>query len=344
MTAPESMSKTYTITQLEPENFLKIQEALLPVVVPLEQSPSWGIFNNSIEGRRYLGSFRYDNEDGTLVALASAILYTERGRNWIWIKHGPVFAQSPSTEVIKKMCATLKKQFYNASDLSPVFIRLNMAHKVAPLVLPFEHTMYDETVIVELEKPEEELLAGMSQSGRQGLRKSAKFDIEVKEITEDPAEFFTKKCYPILKETGLRDKFGIHPLSVYTSMLEKLPPSRLYVSLHNNNVEAWAITTEYNSTSMYYYGGSSAKARETFAAYALHWEIMKFMKARGNKTYDFMGIAGKHFHALQNVTQFKIKFSKNIVKIPVTYDLPLQPVKYRALSVALKAKRKLKRS
>lgn len=336
--------KYFTFEELSEAEFKRLQKQLLPAVVPLEQSPLWGKFNSSIAGRKYLGSFRYNDDSGKLIALATAILYHERGRNWIWIKHGPVFASVPNTEIIKKMCATLQRQFSAASNSKPVFIRLSMPAKTSPLVLPFEHTMYDETVVVQLEKTEDELLAGMSQSGRQGVRRSAKADIEVREITEDRVTYFEEYCYPILKETGERDKFGIHPLSVYTSMLKELGNTAgLFVALHSGQVEAWAITTQYNTQAMYYYGGSSSKARETYAAYALHWEVMKLMKTRGNKTYDFMGIAGEHFPALKNVTQFKIKFSKNIVKIPFTYDLPLQPVKYHALSTLLKAKRKLRR-
>lgn len=336
--------KNFTFTKLSPAEFLQCQKALLPAIVPLEQSPVWGSFNDMVEGRKYLGSFSYDDENGKLIAVASAILYQERGRDWIWLKHGPVFATVPNTEIIKKMCAALQVQFSQVGGIRPLFIRLSMPQKVSPLLLPFEHTMYDETVVAELEKTEEELFAGMSQSGRQGVRKARKAGVEVKEIREDRMSFFKKSCYPILQETGSRDGFGIHPLSLYITMLEQLQnEARLYIALHENQVEAWAITTEYNSQSMYYYGASSAKARETFAAYALHWEIMKIMKARGNKTYDFMGIAGKHYQALKNVTQFKIKFSKNIVAVPVTYDFPLQPVKYRALSVAIKTKRKLKR-
>lgn len=333
----------FTFAELTQPEFLKYQTALLPVLVPLEQSPLWGEFNDTVDGRQNLGSFKYE-EDGRLIALATAILYRERGRDWIWIKHGPVFAVVPNTEIIKKMCATLKAQFQILENANPIFIRVSMPGKVAPLILPFEHTMYDETVVAELEKTEDELFAGMSQSGRQGVRKAVKCNVEVKEITSDRTDYFAKHCYPILKETGARDGFGIHPLTIYTTMLQQLPEaSHLYVSLYEGKVEAWAIITEYNTVAMYYYGGSSAAARETSAAYALHWEVMKIMKERGNKTYDFMGIAGKHFPALKNVTQFKTKFSKNIVSTPLTYDLPIQPLKYRALSLAIKTKRKLKR-
>ena len=334
----------YTFTQLTEAEFLKHQAALKPVIVPLEQSPVWGAFNDSIAGRKFLGSFRYDDTSGKLVGLASATLYKEKGRNWIWIKHGPIFATEPNTEVIQKMCATLKTQFGTTQYDSPLFIRLSMVQKTAGLVLPFEHTMYDETVVIDLTKTEDEILAGMSQSGRQGIRKAAKASVTVAEISENYSDYFAKHCYPILKETGARDGFGIHPLSLYTTMLTALPEySRLYVALHNKSVEAWMITTEYNGQAMYYYGASSAKARETFAAYALQWEVIKVMKTRGNSTYDLMGIAGKHYSGLKNVTQFKTKFSKNIVSIPFTYDLPIQRFRYQAFALALKAKRRLKR-
>jgi len=333
----------FTYTKLSETEFKKYQEALLPVVVPLEQSPAWGNFNNTVAGREFLGSFSYTNASGKLVALASAILYSDRGRSWIWIKHGPLFAHEPNTDTIKNMCSTLKEQFQTIQSIQPLFIRLSMSQGIDKLRPPFEHTMYDETVIVDLENTEDEILAGMSQSGRAGIRKSAKLGVTVREITQDRSAFFAENCYPILRETGARDGFGIHPQTLYTSMLKELKnEARLYVATDKGKVEAWAITTEYNSQSMYYYGGSSAHARNTFAAYALHWEVIKEMRRRGNKTYDFMGIAGKNFEGLKNVTQFKIKFSKNIIKIPFTYDLPLQTLKYNLLSFILRAKRILK--
>lgn len=92
---------------------------------------------------------------------------------------------------------------------------------------------------------------------------------------------------------------------------------------------------------MYYYGGSSAEARENHAAYLLHFEIMKSLKANDATTYDLMGIAGKHCTALKNVSQFKLKFSKKIVNVNITYDLPINKLKYRAFSLAVQSKRKI---
>lgn len=337
------MSKIFSYKQLENNEFESIAKALSPLKVPLEQTPYWGEFDNSIAGRKFLGCFRYD-QNKKLVALASATLYKEKLRNWIWIKHGPLFAAEPNTEIIQKMCATLTEQFSNHSS-KPVFIRLTMPNRVKPMVLPFEHTMYDQTVIIDLAKSEDELLASMSQSGRQGIRKAIKYKVAVKELSHDQAlENFNKKFYPILSETASRGGFGIHPAKLYLSMIACLPKqSRLYGAYYQNEVVAWAITTEYRGNALYYYGASNQAARESHAPYLLHWEIIKAMKTRSNKTYDFMGIAGKNYPSLKNVTQFKLKFSKNIVDIAQTYDLPLQPLKYRFLASGLKLKRKLKR-
>lgn len=338
------MSGIYSYTQLSEPEFEKIAKTLAPVSIPIEQTPTWGKFDDALPERTFLGSFRYDDGE-RLVAIASATLYQQKGRNWIWIKRGPLYASEPNTQTVKKMCSTLKAQFSSVKGAPPLFIRLSSPTKTTPLLAPFEHTMYDETVVVDLTKTEDEILAGMSQSGRRGMRKAKKEELVVESFSGNKAvSLFEKHCYRVLKETAIRDHFGIHPLKMYITMLERLGESaRLYVILHKKQIVAWAITTEYDQTVLYYYGGSDDKARDLHAPYLLHWQIIKDMKARNNKIYDFMGIAGKNYPSLAHVTTFKLKFSKDIVSVPPAYDLPLQPAKYRLLSLAIKAKRKLNR-
>lgn len=336
------MNDLFTIKTLDFEEFEVCHQALSPLKVPIEQTPLWGAFDDSITNRSFLGSFRYDDADGKMVAIVSATLYQQKGRDWIWIKHGPLFASVPNTEVIQKMCSTLRSQFKMVDGTKPLFIRLSMPQKVHPLLLPFEHTMYDETIVLDLSQTEDEILAGMSQSGRQGYRKALKAGVEIREITENTTHVFSGECYPILAETGKRGGFGIHPESLYTAMLEKLEDNvRLYCAYFQEKIVAWAITTEYDGSALYYYGGSNDTARDTSAPYLLHIEIIKAMQARGNATYDFMGISGKNYPSLANVTQFKLKFSKNIIQVPQAYDLPLQTLKYRLMTTGIKVKRKI---
>jgi lipid II:glycine glycyltransferase (peptidoglycan interpeptide bridge formation enzyme) len=333
------MSQHFTYKQITQSEFNDLVKSLEPQHIPIEQTLDWGKFDDSQPGRKFLGSFSYE-QDGRFIALASATLYQQKGRNWIWIKHGPIYASEPNTETVKKMCSTLKAQFSSVENVQPIFVRLSSSTKSKPLVMPFEHTMYDETVVIDLTKSEEEILSEMSQGGRQGIRRATKAGVQVSELKD--VESFEKTLYPILSETASRSGFGVHPSSLYASMLENLNSSKLYAATLNGKPVAWAITTEYNQTALYYYGASNNEARDSYAPYLLHWEIIKDMKARGNKTYDFMGIAGKNYPSLANVTTFKLKFSKNVVRVTQAYDLPIRPLKYLALSLAIKLKRKLK--
>ncbi len=335
------MPENFIISTLNTAQFRTLTKSLSPQRIPIEQSPEWGKFDDALPGRTFLGSFRYDDQDGQLVALASATLYRQRGRDWIWIKHGPVFAHTPNTTIIKKMCSTLIAQFKNIESSQPIFIRLELPSHTKPLTLPFEHTMYDETVVINLLKSTDEILKEMSQGGRRGIRKAQKASISVVEVEPTKAiKNFEHLYYPLIHETAVRDGFGAHPAAYYQAMLQQLSPhAKLYVAQLEDKPLAWAITTEYDKQSLYYYGASNAKARELHAPYLLHWEIIQIMKARGNEIYDFMGIAGAHYPALANVTQFKLKFSKNTTKVPLTYDLPLKNTGYHILKHTIRLKR-----
>jgi hypothetical protein len=335
------MSAIFSYTAINEQEFLKIAKALKPVRIPIEQSPSWGNFDNALPDRQFLGTFRYDEGD-RLIAIASATLYRQKGRNWIWIKHGPLYAHVPNTATIKKMCSTLKQQFSSVKNVSPLFVRLSSPSQISDLKIPFEHTMYDQTVIVDLTKTEEVLFAEMSQSARQGIRKAEKAGVTIEEIPPQQFNTFGKELYPILSETASRSGFGVHGATLYQTMLEHLQPHvRLFVALVDKKPVAWAITSEFDDRALYYYGASNSQARDTHAPYLLHWHIIKAMKSRGIKEYDLMGIAGKNYPSLANVSTFKLKFSKNIVEIPEAYDLPLNGLKYTLLATAIKTKRKL---
>lgn len=337
------MNNQISIKKIDQIEFAKIEKSLGSLAIPLEQSPTWGEFDNAIADREYLGIYGFYTTKSELIAVGGATLYKQKGRNWVWFKHGPVFTSVPNSETVQKMCTALKAHFTSEQTNQIMFIRLSTPTTCKSLVLPFEHTMYDQTVVIDLSQSEDEILKGMNQSGRRSLRDAQKAGIVVEEITEERSNYFTSSCFPILQETGLRDGFGIHPLRSYISMLDTLKDvARLYVAKDGSEVLAWAITTEYGKQAVYYYGGSSAKARESSAAYLLQWEMIQAMKSRGNKTYDFMGIAGKNYEGLKNVTQFKTKFSKNIVDIPFTYDLPLRPLAYKSLALLIRAKRKLR--
>ncbi|HET8689831.1 MAG TPA: peptidoglycan bridge formation glycyltransferase FemA/FemB family protein, partial [Candidatus Saccharimonadales bacterium] len=104
----------------------------------------------------------------------------------------------------------------------------------------------------------------------------------------------------------------------------------------------WAIVTSYQKKAIYYYGASDAEARAIMAPYLMHWQIMKDMKAVGDKSYDFLGIGSAKYPGLEGVTQFKLRFGGPVIGYPPVYDLPLNSVKYKLWRAAQAARHKLK--
>lgn len=337
------MSEKYQISSINRAEFERYTEAIKPVVTPIEQSPLWAGFESKISGREPLGAFKVMHR-GRLVAIFSATLYKNRGRDWVWIKHGPLFASVPTSQIVQQVCSGLKSYFSRVRNVSPVFIRLSSPTKITGLKEPFEHTMYDQTVVVDLTKDQEELFLSFSQSVRQAVKKARRLKVEINELSKAEAvKNFDKHHYLILTETAKRAGFKVHPASLYKKMLEELwPNARLYEARYNDKVVAWAIVTEYQDTATYYYSASNQAARESEAQYLLQWQIITDLRARGLLRYDLMGIAGKHSPHLASVTGFKKKFAKNSIDVPQTYDLLIKPLAYYLITAGIKLRRRLR--
>lgn len=335
-------SNVYKITKLSEKEFSHLANKLSPISIPIEQTPTWGQFDNKLPNRKFLGSFRYDDSGGRLIALGSATLNTQRGRAWVWFKHGPIFTNVPNSKSMEKMCSTLKEQFSNIGNTRPLFIRLSTPTKIKQLLQPFEHTMYDQTIQIDLSDDIEKIRFAMSQTSRQEIKKANSLSVKIEKYDGLKAtKVFKLSCYKILQETAQRAGFSVHPLSYYETFLTELNGATLYTAKLDDKVSAWAIITVFKKTALYYYGASNLAARNSGSAYLLQWQIINDLKKAGMQSYDLMGIASPSYPSLKNVTNFKQKFSKNIVQVPATYDLPISKLKYRLLSSSIKLKRSL---
>jgi hypothetical protein len=313
------------------------------IVLPIEQAPPWLDFDAALTERRPLCLFVYQAEKATQpTALFSMTQYLQPRYKMIWIKHGPVWVQPPNKTDITAFTNELKQHVVqHAPDIT--FVRLNLPASgdgYAPASM--HHVMYDQTVVIDLTKSDDDRLADMTQSGRRALRKAWQAKLHTKEL-KNVTETNFAPLYEILQETANRDKFGIHPQKLYLAMLEALGlNARLYVIYHDKQPLAWAIITTYNQQAVYYYGASSSQAREFNAPYQLHWDITQMLKAEGAKTYDFMGIASSGNEHLKNVSVFKEKFSRSTVVVPSSYDVIIRPGRYKLLGLLRKTRQKIR--
>lgn len=309
------------------------------VVIPLEQTPQWAEFEESL-GREPYGIWAY-YDDGVPVVLMSLLRVRRRFRESLVAINGPVWLGDRTPESELRLMHTVQQQFAADPMTDPLYIRMQVQHPQPPADGPIEHGWYEREIVVDLTPDEDEIFKSFRPNARNSIRRAQRSGVEVRAVDRSEwVRVFREDLYPILQETAERDGFASFSPDYYEKLLSGLGDYlRLMVAYVDNRAVSWLITTEYRGYSVYYFAGSSSDARKTFAPYLLLWEAFKQLKASGNTACGLTGIVSENYPQLINVTTFKRNFSKNVVDIPTTYDVPLNPGRYRAVAGLLKLRR-----
>jgi lipid II:glycine glycyltransferase (peptidoglycan interpeptide bridge formation enzyme) len=224
------------------------------------------------------------------------------GKSWLWCPRGPLLSDG-TWDLLRKELAKLAKKH------GDVYVRIEPG-------VPANEEFIDGKVVkdcymptntlqVDLEQSEEEILAQMTQKGRYNIKIADRYKVVIKE-TRDVNSF-----YEILKETARRDGFHIHEKEFYEDFLNILgEKARLYGAFIEDEMAGGLLATFFGKTATYYFGASAGKHRNAMAPYALQWRAIRDAKKEGFKNYDFLGVApeGNEKHVLSGVTQFKTRF------------------------------------
>lgn len=226
----------------------------------------------------------------------------------------------------------------------------------------FEEMQPEHTLVLDLTKSEEEILAQMKQKGRYNIKIAEKSGVEI----ETPQGTCREQSrigealdsfYDLYSKTGKRHGISHRAKSYFASLLEILGKSgyaRVYTAYIKSKVEgqkskgsnnkiilAAAIMVYSGDTAIYMFGASSDEYRNLMAPYALHWRMIRDAKSEGYKYYDFFGIApdDNQHHPWAGVSRFKHQFGGEQVDTIGSYDLILKPVQYQLFKIAEKIRR-----
>ena len=185
-----------------------------------------------------------------------------------------------------------------------------------------------QTILLDLAKSEEELLAQMKQKTRYNVRLAQKKGVVVEERDDPEAlEIFLK----LQKQTAKRQGFFLHPDSYYRTVWEVLRPKGmaylLIAKVENTPVVAWMLL-KYQDTLYYPYGGSSTEHRKFMPSNLMMWEAIKLGKRLGCKTFDMWGATDDESDPWYGFTRFKLGYGGELVSFPGAYDLILNPLLY----------------
>jgi peptidoglycan pentaglycine glycine transferase (the first glycine) len=199
-----------------------------------------------------------------------------------------------------------------------------------------EQIQFRNTVVIDLTRSEDEMLAGMKQKTRYNVRLAEKKGVTVRAgtLSDLPA------LYSMYAETSVRDDFVIRDEAYYRTVWEMFmqPPANPFQPIAEpliaevDGEAVAAIFVFYFARCAYYlYGMSREAQREKMPNYLLQWEAMKRARARGCNAYDLWG-APDEFNEqdpLWGVFRFKEGLGGQVIRTLGAWDYPVNSIWYK---------------
>lgn len=211
--------------------------------------------------------------------------------------------------------------------------------------LSFEGVQPRFVYAIGLDRSPAELLASFSAKHRYNVRLAERKGVRIRRATseEDMAPF-----YRLLQVTAERDGFGIRTYPYYQAIWREMAApgiAHLFLAEHDADLLAGALIFTLGQRAWYVYGASGNHQRNLMPNYALHWQIMMWLRERGFQIYDMRGISGDFSpdNPLYGLYRFKKGFSGEVAEFAGEFDLPLLPAAYWLFRAAMPAYRQVRR-
>ncbi|MBI2096843.1 MAG: peptidoglycan bridge formation glycyltransferase FemA/FemB family protein [Candidatus Sungbacteria bacterium] len=207
----------------------------------------------------------------------------------------------------------------------PVFVRFEPEHDMAPLkgARTSQNLQPRETILADLTKSDQDLLAAMHSKTRYNIRLAEKHGVEIeKRVGADAVDDF----YRLLQHTAERDRFRLHPKTHYEHLLQSNShefSNELLFAIYNSQIAAAAVINFYGDTATCLHSASDYQLRNVKAQHLLHWRALQAARAWGCGVFDFGGIDEKRW---PGVTNFKIGFGGERKSYPAAFDVVFRPV------------------
>ena len=212
-----------------------------------------------------------------------------------------------------------------------------------------DQIQFKNTVVIDLNPAEEEMLARMKQKTRYNIRLAEKKSLNLRVGTKDDLPML----YKMYAETSVRDGFVIRDEGYYKTVWELFMHSNADTGAQGETIQpanlptcepliaevdgepVAAIFVFYFAGRAYYVYGMSRNAhREKMPTYLLQWEAMKRAKAKGCVAYDLWG-APEVFDesdSMWGVYRFKEGLGGQVVRTLGAWDFAPSPLWYKMYS------------
>jgi lipid II:glycine glycyltransferase (peptidoglycan interpeptide bridge formation enzyme) len=208
-----------------------------------------------------------------------------------------------------------------------------------------DQIQFKNTVLIDLNKSEDEMLARMKQKTRYNVRLAEKKGVTLRVGTLEDLSML----YAMYAETSVRDGFVIRDEGYYKTVWQlfmsdrpakiedqnsEIPLAEPLIAEVDGEPVAAIFVFYFAGRAYYVYGMSRSAHREKMPTYLLQWEAMKRAKAKGCMIYDLWG-APEVFDesdSMWGVYRFKEGLGGRVVRTLGAWDFAPSPLWYKMYS------------
>ena len=213
-------------------------------------------------------------------------------------------------------------------------MRLNVRSRMLQdfqLQTAFRENMPQSSIIFDISKSNEELLAEMNSGAAQRVRKAIKKGVKIWFASPDQYDLFFEKW----KETAGGKGFSTITKQQYNDLLRFLRThnaGNVFISELEGEIIAGSICLYNQDTIVYLYGFTNRKFTNIWGHHYLKYAMFEWAREYGFKYADLMGGAPTGFpdHPLNGVSKFKESLGGTKIEHFGNFDIPLNPLLYSA--------------
>lgn len=327
------------------------------------QSDEWGRVAEKV-GHKYI---RKDFKGGESVLML--VKDARRGR-YLEIPGGPLIDWRKE-KLVEEVFDEIKKV---AKSENCVFVRFRpqlyktdenvaLVKKTGSKDAPF-HLHAQNTVVLDLEKSEDELLANMRRQTRYEVRRAVKLELVVKSGASD--ELF-KEFHSVQVETAKRQNFippNMDELEAYHEVFKDHAKIYYVETSKNLTIDGkkviegepegeyipagtkinYGLFIDYGEEVEYFEAASTEYGHAVPGAYGMLWQVAKDYKKKGLKRFNLWGIAppNQPSHRYAKVTTFKTGFGGEQVEFIHAQDIVINKLKYLKTKAVEEVRKKLR--
>jgi peptidoglycan pentaglycine glycine transferase (the first glycine) len=292
------------------------------------QSFFWTRFKNVLGWKSYKIGIE---EHGVLIGGAIVTKYLHfKGKNILQIPEGPVLPYENPMKA-EQMFNLLISEIDTIADLSGPTKTSHLSiepklSQVPPYFSRFRKAPMDiqpiKTLLIDLHKPEGQLLREMKPKGRYNIKVAQKHGVHVEKM---PLSKGINNFLTLYKPFVKRMRFEGKHDDYFVTLSDLVTPEDgvIFQATSKGQLLSSAIVLYYGDTATFLYGASFEENKNVMAPYLLHWEAIRDAQKRGFRWYDFYSLApgeNEELHPWHGFSVFKRKFGGKEVNYIGGYD------------------------